>query len=230
MKIEKKIITIGGGGFTHNLDNDQDQFILDHINKKNSSLGFLPIASNDDSNKTKLFYKRFEDLDLNVSHFNLVSSVKGFENWLSNLDIVYVGGGNTKFMLKYWKENNLIGLFKEVYNSGIILSGVSAGAACWFDCFLTDSDGPGFKSMNGIGLLTGSFTPHYSDSKRAEKYRENIKNKTLPDGIAVDDGVAVLFIDGKPTEVYSSRKGHNAYFVNQNKQFNLKEYIKINNE
>ena len=84
--------------------------------------------------------------------------------------------------------------------------------------------------MNGIGLLTGSFTPHYSDSKRAEKYRENIKNKTLPDGIAVDDGVAVLFIDGKPTEVYSSRKGHNAYFVNQNKQFNLKEYIKINNE
>ena len=230
MKIEKKIITIGGGGFTHNQDNDQDQFILNHIKKKNSSLGFLPIASNDDSNKTKLFYKRFEDLDLNVSHFNLISSVKGFENWLSNLDAVYVGGGNTKFMLKYWKDNNLIGLFKEIYNSGIILSGVSAGAACWFDCFLTDSDGPGFKSMNGIGLLTGSFTPHYSDSKRAEKYRENIKNKTLPDGIAVDDGVAVLFIDGKPTEVYSSRKGHNAYFVNQNKQFNLKEYIKINNE
>ena len=230
MKIKKKIITIGGGGFTHNQDNDQDQFILNHINKKNSSLGFLPIASNDDSNKTKLFYKRFEDLDLNVSHFNLISGLKGFENWLSNLDAVYIGGGNTKFMLKYWKENNLIGLFKEVYNSGIILSGISAGAACWFDCFLTDSDGPGFKSMNGIGLLTGSFTPHYSDSKRAEKYRENIKNKTLPDGIAVDDGVAVLFIDGKPTEVYSSRKGHNAYFVNQNKQFNLKEYIKINNE
>ena len=230
MKIEKKIITIGGGGFTHNQDNDQDQFILNHIKKKNSSLGFLPIASNDDSNKTKLFYKRFEDLDLNISHFNLISSVKGFENWLSNLDAVYVGGGNTKFMLKYWKENNLIGLFKEVYNSGIILSGVSAVADCWFDCFLTDSDGPGFKSMNGIGLLSGSFTPHYSDSKRAEKYRENIKNKTLPDGIAVDDGVAVLFIDGKPTEVYSSRKGHNAYFVNQNKQFNLKEYIKINNE
>ena len=115
MKIKKKIITIGGGGFTHNQDYDQDQFILNHINKKNFSLGFLPIASKDDSNKTKLFYKRFEDLDLNLSHFNLISSVKGFDNWLSNLDAVYVGGGNTKFMLKYWKENNLIGLFKEVY-------------------------------------------------------------------------------------------------------------------
>ena len=71
--------------------------------------------------------------------------------------------------------------------------------------------------MNGIGLLTGSFTTLFR-LKRAEKYRENIKNKTLPDGIAVDDGVAVLFIDGKPTEVYSSRKGHNAYLL-----------IKINN-
>ena len=46
----------------------------------------------------------------------------------------------------------------------------------------------------------------------------------------VDDGVAVLFIDGNPTEVYSSRKGHNAYFVDQNKQINLKEYIKANYE
>ena len=57
MKIKKKIITIGGGGFTHKQDNDQDQFILNHINKKNSSLGFLPIASNDDSIKPNYFTK-----------------------------------------------------------------------------------------------------------------------------------------------------------------------------
>ena len=37
MTVEKKIITIGGGGFTHNQDNDQDKFILDHINKKKCS-------------------------------------------------------------------------------------------------------------------------------------------------------------------------------------------------
>ena len=48
--------------------------------------------------------------------------------------------------------------------------------------------------------------------------------------LCLNDIVAVLFIDGKPTEVYSSRESHNAYFVNQNKQFNLKEYIKVNNE
>ena len=190
----------------------------------------MPTASNDDTNKTELFYKRFENTNFKVSHFNLVSSVKGFERWLSGLNAIYVGGGNTKFMLELWKKNNLFETFKEVYSSGVILSGVSAGAACWFDCFLTDSDGPGFKPLSGIGLISGSFTPHYSDAKRANKYRQNVKNKTLPSGVAVDDGVAVLFIDGKPTEVYSSRESHNAYFVDQNKQLNLKEYIKINNE
>ena len=230
MKVKKQIIAIGGGGFTHREDRDLDQFFLDQINKKESYIGFLPTASSDDYKKTELFYKRFDNINLKVSHFDLISNVKGFENWISNLDAVYIGGGNTKFMLDLWKKNNLIKIFKKVYNSGVILSGVSAGAACWFDYFLTDSNGPGLKPLSGIGLLSGSFTPHYSDAKRADKYRQNIKNKALPNGIGVDDGVAVLFIDGKPTEVYSSRESHNAYFVNQTKQINLKEYIKINNE
>ena len=204
MKSKKQIIAIGGGGFTHNEDRDLDQFFIDKINKENSSIGFLPTASNDDTKKTELFYKRFENTNFKVSHFNLVSSVKGFERWLSGLNAIYVGGGNTKFMLELWKKNNLFETFKEVYNSGVILSGVSAGAACWFDYFLTDSDGPDFKPLSGIGLISGSFTPHYSDEKRADKYRQNIKNKILQNGVAIDDGVAVLFIDGKPTEVYSS--------------------------
>ena len=52
------------------------------------------------------------------------------------------------------------------------------------------------------------------------------KNNKLPNGIAIDDGVAVVFIDGKPTEVYSSRKNHRAYFIDKHKKINLKDYIK----
>jgi hypothetical protein len=50
----------------------------------------------------------------------------------------------------------------------------------------------------------------------------------MPEGIAIDDGVAVLFIDGKPSEVYSSRKNHDAYFIDKNKKISLKEHIKNN--
>ena len=46
-------------------------------------------------------------------------------------DIIYIGGGNTKYMLKIWNDNNFISAFIDAYNSGIILSGISAGAVCW---------------------------------------------------------------------------------------------------
>jgi len=38
--------------------------------------------------------------------------------------------------------------------------------------------------------------------------------------------VAVVFIDGKPTEVYSTISNQGAYFLDKNKKINLKEYIK----
>ena len=130
-------------------------------------------------------------------------------------------------MLNLWKENNLISIFKKAYENGIILSGVSAGAVCWFDWILSDSSGLGLKPLKGINLISGSCTPHSSEPERIKQFELNIKNNILPSGIAIDDGVAVLFIDGKPTEVYSSRKNHDAYFIDKNKKISLKEYIKI---
>ena len=65
-----------------------------------------------------------------------------------------------------------------------------------------------------------------SDKKRINQFELNIKNGELPPGLAIDDGVAVLFIDEKPSEVYSSRKNHKAYFIDTNKKISLEEYIK----
>ena len=223
---KKKIISIGGGGFTHETDEGLDQFILNQLNFKNFKIGFLPTASKDDKKKVDLFYKRFESNYSELSHFNLCSKTKGFEEWFLNNDIIYVGGGNTFYMLEIWKKNNLTKVFKEGYNKGIILSGVSAGAICWFDWMLSDSMGSGFKPLRGINLISGSCTPHSSESERVNQFQNDIKNSKLPEGIAIDDGVAVLFIDGKPSEVYSSRKNHDAYFIDKNKKISLKEHIK----
>tara|TARA_B000000475_G_scaffold258289_1_gene240215 strand:+ start:559 stop:1251 length:693 start_codon:yes stop_codon:yes gene_type:complete len=224
--IEKKIIAIGGGGFTHQADESLDQFVVDQSKKTNNKIGFLATASNDDKKKISLFYKRFENIESELSHFNLTSDVNGFSEWILNKDIVYIGGGNTTFMLGVWKNNNLENIFKKAYESGIILSGVSAGAVCWFEWILSDSVGSGFKPLKGINLISGSCTPHSSNIERINQFHQDIKNSRLPHGIAIDDGVAVVFIDGKPTEVYSARKNHKAYFLDKNKKINLKEYIK----
>ena len=225
-KITKKIIAIGGGGFTHESDDTLDQFFLDQCSKKKIKLGFLATASKDDIKKISLFYKKFENKNLELSHFNLTQKIDGFSSWILNKDIIYVGGGNTSFMLDIWRKNSLDKIFKKAYENGIVLAGVSAGAGCWFDWILSDSVGPGLKPLKGISLISGSCTPHSSEEKRINQFELNIKNGELPPGLAIDDGVAVLFIDGKPSEVYSSRKNHKAYFINTNKKISLKEYIK----
>tara|TARA_A100000164_G_scaffold207558_1_gene184055 strand:+ start:644 stop:1336 length:693 start_codon:yes stop_codon:yes gene_type:complete len=224
--IEKKIIAIGGGGFTHQADESLDQFVVDQSKKTNNKIGFLATASNDDKKKISLFYTRFENTESELSHFNLTSDVNGFSEWILNKDIVYIGGGNTKFMLEIWKNNMLENIFKKAYESGIILSGVSAGAVCWFEWILSDSVSPGFKPLKGINLISGSCTPHSSNIERINQFQQDIKNGKLPHGIAIDDGVAVVFIDGKPTEVYSARNNHEAYFLDKNNKINLKDYIK----
>ena len=224
-KITKKIIAIGGGGFTHESDDTLDQFFLDQCSKKKIKLGFLATASKDDKKKINLFYKKFENKNLELSHFNLTQKIDGFSSWILNKDIIYVGGGNTSFMLDIWRKNSLDKIFKKAYENGIVLAGVSAGAGCWFDWILSDSVGPGLKPLKGISLISGSCTPHSSEEKRINQFELNIKNGELPPGLAIDDGVAVLFIDGKPSEVYSSRKNHKAYFIDTNKKISLKDYI-----
>ena len=226
ISIEKKIIAIGGGGFTHQVDESLDQFILDQSKKLNNKIGFLATATKDDQKKIDLFYKRFETIGSELSHFNLTSNVNGFSEWMLSKDIIYIGGGNTVFMLDIWKKNKLESIFRDSYKKGIILSGVSAGAVCWFDWILSDSVGPGFNPLRGINIISGSCTPHSSNPERINQFELDIKNNKLPEGIAIDDGVAVVFIDGKPTEVYSSRENHKAYFIDKNKKINLKEYIK----
>ena len=224
--IKKKVIAIGGGGFTHQLDESLDQFVIDQFKKTNIKIGFLATASKDNEKKISLFYKRFENTESELSHFNLTSNIEGFSEWLLSKDIIYIGGGNTVFMLEIWKKNKLENVFKDAYEKGIILSGISAGAVCWFDWILSDSVGPGFNPLRGINLISGSCTPHSSNIERIKQFESDIKNNKLPNGIAIDDGVAVLFIDGKPTEVYSSRKNHTAYFLDKDKKINLREYIK----
>ena len=224
--IEKKIIAIGGGGFTHQLDLGLDQFVIDKLKSTNNKIGFLATASKDDEKKISLFYKRFENTEFELSHFNLTSNINGFSEWLMSKDLVYIAGGNTVFMLEIWKKNKLEQIFKDAYEKGTILSGISAGAVCWFDWILSDSVGPGFNPLRGINLISGSCTPHSSNIERINQFELDIKNNKLPQGIAIDDGVAVVFVDGKPTEVYSSRKNHTAYFLDKHKKINLKEYIK----
>ena len=86
----KKIISIGGGGFTHETDESLDQYILNQSDIKNLKIGFLPTASKDNEKKIDLFYKRFDYSYFQLSHFKLCSKIDGFRDWLLSKDIIYL--------------------------------------------------------------------------------------------------------------------------------------------
>ena len=220
----KYIVAIGGGGFTHGTDKFLDDFVLSIKNKKKINIGFLPTASYDDKAKTQLFYKRFINSGYSLSHFNLHTSSNGFSQWMTKKDIIYVGGGNTHNMLKFWKDKNLLRIFIDAYNNGTILSGVSAGAICWFNSMLTNSINNRLQASKGLGLIKYSCTPHASsEPERVIIFEQKVKNALMPPGFAIDDGVAILFVDGKLSKVFSSRPNHSAYFITETGIKNLEE-------
>lgn len=55
-------------------------------------------------------------------------------------DVIYVGGGDTRTMIKIWKQYSLDKKLKEIYeNDTAVLTGLSAGAICWFMAGHSDS-------------------------------------------------------------------------------------------
>jgi peptidase E len=80
---------------------------------------------------------------------------------------------------------------REAWDAGVVMSGVSAGAICWFAAGLTNSRGPGFVPIGGLGIAPRGFCPHAdSDPARAvgsgRAELQSLGSPTMPSsGIAV---------------------------------------------
>jgi peptidase E len=104
---------------------------------------------------------------------------------------------------------------RRAWEAGIVLSGVSAGALCWFAGGTTDSFGPQLRPFtSGLGLLAGSYCPHYSaEPTRRPAYEALVADGTLPAGIACDDGAAAHFAGDDLEAIVAERPGAAGYRV-----------------
>src|SRR5438876_12211544 len=129
-------------------------------------------------------------------------------------DVILVGGGNTANMLAVWRVHGFDRVLREAWEAGVVLTGWSAGAICWFEAGVTDSFGPQLEGMrDGLGFLPGSACPHYDGEElRRPRYAELVRDG-FPAGIAIDDDVAVRFEGTEVAEVATTRAGATAYRV-----------------
>lgn len=223
-----KIIAIGGnGGFSAKAGaSSLIPYCLGQTGKQSPNVCFVPTASGDSEDYIARFETAFSRYDCKRSLLTFFRKpcknsipLSDIENHLLQQDLIYVGGGNTKAMLSVWREWQLNNIFKTVWQSGVVLAGVSAGALCWFDCGGSDSTYVGKLSpLPGIGLLPGSCTPHYSNEpNRRPDVHQLMQSGQLPAGIGIDDGVAVLFEGQEISEVVASRHHTEAYALSLEK-------------
>ena len=176
----------------------------------------LNTAMGDDASSFLRMYSLLAGLPARVTHLQLfpMPNVADPAGLLLAQDVILVGGGSVANMLAVWQVHQLDQVMRAAWQAGIVLAGVSAGALCWFEGGTTDSFGPLRPFTGGLGLLAGSYCPHYSsEPARRPLYQSLVADGTLPAGIACDDGAAVHFADDALAEIVADRPGALGYRV-----------------
>ena len=128
--MDRQIIAIGGGGFGREINELKiENYIIEQSNIDSPSICFIPTATGDEKDYIETFYKAFDYLGCKTSHIDFFKRTIKLEEHISEQDIIYVGGGNTKSMLAVWREWKLDEILHKAYINGTIMSGVSAKQA-----------------------------------------------------------------------------------------------------
>ena len=209
----KKLVCIGGGEIPRIKNGirlpyetkEIDEEIVRLSGKSNPKLLFISIASSNREEYFNVIKKVYEDLGCVVSHFDVDSSYEEMKEAIFNTDIIYVGGGNTRYLMEVLRDKKIDELLIEAYNRGIVCSGLSAGSYCWFN--------HNYDLIYGMNVVNAINCVHYNlkDEEAKSKLYEVIKESNLV-GYAVDNCVALEFIDDK-INIIKSDNNRNAYKI-----------------
>ena len=223
-----QIIAIGGGGFGRSIYNTKiDQYIINQSSAEKPNVCFIPTASAEDKAYTVNFYAVYSKLNCNPTHINFFQRTPRLDSLINKQDIIFVGGGNTKSMLAVWREWKLDILLLKAYNRGAILCGVSAGAICWFKQGITDSWASNLNVMDCLDFVPECCCPHYDgEADRRPSVHDMIKNNKFFSCLAIEDGAAIHYKNGKLLTSVSFYKDKKSYLVKNTSSGIIEEEIK----
>lgn len=185
----RQIVAIAGGGFSvEDYRLLQERFLLSLARRATPRVLFLATASGDRELYQLRFLRAFSQLDCrpDTLAFFPFDMKRDYAQAVREADLVFVGGGNTVAMLAVWREFGFAQALREAYEAGTVLAGISAGANCWFERYVTDSV-PGGGVRAGLGWLPGCFCPHLD----SEPWRQQVL--AAEPAPAVGGGEQVLF-------------------------------------
>jgi len=229
MKKNLKIVAIGGGEIGRSgypVETTKiDREIIRLTGKKRPRFLFIPTASHDAKIYIKTVKKHFgkrlgciiDILCLAKTPYSIRKTQQEARQKISTADIIYVGGGNTFFMMNKWRKYGVNRLLAKAAKQGKVISGLSAGSICWFKSGLSDSRqfknaDAKFIKVSGLNLINAAHCPHYDIEPKRKASLKQMMLKVSGVAIALDNCCA-LEIVGNTYRVIKSKPKAKAYKI-----------------
>ena len=202
-----RIVAIAGGDLSSTRKLNLHTIQLS--NKANPHVLFVGTASCDAEGYIEAITKEWTSLGCDVKSLSLTSKSyrdKEIDQLLSWADIIYVGGGDTISMMQTWKKYGVDEKLKQIYGKdSAVLTGISAGAICWFHCGHSDSEASHNENDERYCWATGmldifhmAYCPHYNEPGR-NTFDQMMLEKNIP-GLAMENDTA--FVENNGDQYY----------------------------
>ncbi|MDQ8173419.1 MAG: peptidase E [Gemmatimonadota bacterium] len=209
-------ILIAGGGFGTSFI----RYMAQLTGKARPRLLYLPTASADRDASALNWYKACAPLNVeaHVQNMFIASTAQslGWDEVLLSMDGIVASGGNTLNQQAIWKAQGIDVLLRQAWDRGIVLGGASAGSLCWFEEGTTDSRPKVLSTVQCLGFLPGSHSPHYdAEPGRRPLYQQLIGSGAMKPGYACDNDAGIYFEETAVKRVVHTRAAAKCYYVSR---------------
>lgn len=190
---------------------------LSGVTGRTPRLGYLNTAQGD---QLSVIADRIEagrqlGIEVNPLRLFVMPNVDDIEGYLMEQDAIWVDGGSVANLLAVWRVHGLDQILRRVWESGVVLAGVSAGSICWHKGGTTDSYGPTLRPVHeGLGLIPYDNGVHYDNEKqRRPLVHSLVASGELGRTYCTDDGVGLVYRGTELYEAVTEIPGKGAYVV-----------------
>jgi dipeptidase E len=178
------------------------------------NVAFVPTAGHpyEDASFVELDRRKLIDHGFDLTELDLKGrSREDLEAALADVDVVYVAGGNTFYLLEQVRASGFDELLPRLLERGVLYVGASAGAAILgpdigpYSEFDDPDAAPALSSHSGLGLVDFLVIPHYDNKKFRPMFdelmqREGDRLEFRP----LHDDQAILLDGGRAPQVIGS--------------------------
>jgi peptidase E len=209
----RKILIAGG-----NFNTQFIRYMAQLTGKPRPKLLYLPTASADRADGIVSWFRSCAPVECEPSaQESFIASTrqtKGWDEVLLSVDGIVASGGNTLNQQAIWKAQGIDQILRQAWDRGIVLGGASAGSLCWFEEGTTDSRPKELSTVQCLGFIKGSHSPHYDrEPGRRPLYQKLISSGQMKPGYACDNDAGIYFEDTEVKRVVSTRPEAKVYYV-----------------